>query len=132
MPSITFWYQCYKTFYERKLLISVISQSASLYMIMSCFLGMEGAYLSETLFGCSPLKGWLMALPTRLEWLARSKHSSLMRKFATYGSKKFYNIGPWYNEAIPIQSEYFSIRAECYKTFYCDKLLTFHGSNVIL
>jgi hypothetical protein len=27
--------------------------------------------------------------------LARSKHSSLLRKFVTYGRKKLYNIGPW-------------------------------------
>jgi hypothetical protein len=31
---------------------------------------------------------------TKLERLARYKHSSLLRKFVTYGRKKFYNIGP--------------------------------------
>jgi len=30
-----------------------------------------------------------------LEWLARDKHSSVLRKFVNYGQKKFYNIGPW-------------------------------------
>jgi hypothetical protein len=30
---------------------------------------------------------------TILKRLARSKHSSLFRKFVTYGHKKFYNIG---------------------------------------
>ncbi len=30
---------------------------------------------------------------TRLERLARDKHSSLLRKGVTYGRKKFYNIG---------------------------------------
>jgi hypothetical protein len=32
---------------------------------------------------------------TRLEKLARDKHSSLLRKAIKYGQKKFYNIGPW-------------------------------------
>jgi len=31
---------------------------------------------------------------TSLESVARSKDSSLLRKFVTYGRKKFYNIGP--------------------------------------
>ncbi len=31
---------------------------------------------------------------TRLESLARSKHSSNYEKFVAYGRKKFYNIGP--------------------------------------
>ncbi len=31
---------------------------------------------------------------TRLERLARDKHSSLLQKFVNYGQKKFYNIGP--------------------------------------
>jgi hypothetical protein len=31
---------------------------------------------------------------TRLERLARDKHSSLLQKFVTYGRKKFYNIVP--------------------------------------
>jgi hypothetical protein len=34
-----------------------------------------------------------------LERLTRSKHSSLLRKFVTYGLKKFYNNGSWF--AIP-------------------------------
>ncbi len=32
---------------------------------------------------------------TRMDRLARDKHSSLLRKFVNYGQKKFYNIGPW-------------------------------------
>jgi hypothetical protein len=32
---------------------------------------------------------------TRLERLARNRHSSLLQKFINYGEKKFYNIGPW-------------------------------------
>jgi hypothetical protein len=31
---------------------------------------------------------------TRLEKLARDKRSTLLQKFVTYDSKKFYNIGP--------------------------------------
>jgi hypothetical protein len=30
-----------------------------------------------------------------LEKSVRDKRSSLLRKFITYGRKKFYNIGPW-------------------------------------
>jgi hypothetical protein len=33
---------------------------------------------------------------TRLERLARDKHSSLLQEFVNYGRKKLYNIGPWY------------------------------------
>ncbi len=39
---------------------------------------------------------------TRLEWIARDKHSSLLQKFVNYGQKKFHNIGP---------------RRQCYKPF---------------
>jgi hypothetical protein len=31
---------------------------------------------------------------TRIDKLARDKHSSLLQKFLNYGRKKFYNIGP--------------------------------------
>ncbi len=34
---------------------------------------------------------------TRLEKLARSKHSSLVRKFITYGRKKFTTLAPGVN-----------------------------------
>ena len=42
---------------------------------------------------------WVTSCHTRkhytiLERLARDEHSSLLRKFVTYGRKKFYNIGP--------------------------------------
>jgi hypothetical protein len=46
----------------------------------------------------APLKGRFLALPTNktmLERLARSKHFGVLRKFVTYGRKKFCNIGPW-------------------------------------
>jgi hypothetical protein len=46
----------------------------------------------------APLKGRLPAHTrkryTRLERLARDKHSSLLRTLINYGRKKFYNIGP--------------------------------------
>jgi hypothetical protein len=51
---------------------------------------------SERLFNrigsCFTNKHW-----TRLERLNRSKYSSLLLKFVTYGRKKFYNIGPGSN-----------------------------------
>jgi hypothetical protein len=31
---------------------------------------------------------------TKLERLARDKHSSLLRKYVNYGNKKFYSAGP--------------------------------------
>jgi hypothetical protein len=31
---------------------------------------------------------------TRIDKLARDKHSSLLQKFVNYGRKTFYNIGP--------------------------------------
>ncbi len=38
---------------------------------------------------------------TRLERLARGKHSSLFQKFVTYSPKGIYNIGPWWHR-IPL------------------------------
>ncbi len=34
-----------------------------------------------------------------LEWLARDKHSSLIRKSVNYGRYKFYDAGPWFHLA---------------------------------
>ncbi len=48
-------------------------------------------------FRCSTLgqaSGLTNKHQTRLERLARDKHSSLSRKFVNYGRKKFYRIGP--------------------------------------
>jgi hypothetical protein len=59
--------------------------------------GKAGAYSSETPFMCSTLgqaPGLALKQLTRLERLAKSKHSSLLQKFITYGRKMFYNIGP--------------------------------------
>jgi hypothetical protein len=47
---------------------------------------------------------------TRLERLARDKHSSLLRKFVNYEPDKFHNIGP---------------RVQSYKTFYVHDLRIF-------
>ncbi len=57
-----------------------------------------GAYQSEAPFRCSNLgqaPGSTRKHKTKLERLARDKHSSLLRKFVNYGNKKFYNIDPW-------------------------------------
>jgi len=39
---------------------------------------------------------------TILERLARSKHSSLLQKFVTYGRKKFYNIDTCYKSFLSV------------------------------
>ncbi len=48
--------------------------------------------------GASPLSGKVLGLTlqhkTRLERLARDKHSSPLGALVNYGRKKFYNIGP--------------------------------------
>ncbi len=42
----------------------------------------------------APHLGRLAKFETRLERLAKDKHSSLLRTFVNYGVKSFYNIGP--------------------------------------
>ncbi len=70
-----------------------------------------------------PFQGRPLALThkqqTKLERLARYKHSSLLRKFVNYEPDKFHNIGP---------------RVQSYKTFYvcdlrifCNRLEYFYG-----
>ncbi len=62
------------------------------------FAGKAGAYPSEAPFRCSTLgqvPGLTRKHQTRLERLARDKHSSLIRKSVNYGCKKFYGTGPW-------------------------------------
>ncbi len=49
----------------------------------------------EHLKGASLRSSFTREHQTRLEKLARDKHSSLLQKFITYGRKKFYNIGNW-------------------------------------
>jgi hypothetical protein len=61
------------------------------------FAGKVGAYLSEALLRCSTLgkaPGLSHEHQTKVERLARDKHSSLLRNFGNYGPKKFYRIGP--------------------------------------
>ncbi len=65
------------------------------------FVGKAEACTSEAPFRCSNLglaPGLTHKHLTRLERLARDKHSSLLRKSANYGCKKFYSTGPWTNE----------------------------------
>ncbi len=55
-----------------------------------------GAYPSEAPFKCSTLgqaPGLAHEHSTRLERLAKDKHSSLLRKSVNYVRKKFYRIG---------------------------------------
>jgi hypothetical protein len=69
------------------------------------FVGKAGVYQSETPFRSStPGKAPGLAHKqwTRLERLARSKHSSLLQEFSTYSRKKFYNIGPWTLQGLSI------------------------------
>ncbi len=62
------------------------------------FVGVAGAYPSETPFRSSILRqapGLAHKQLTKLEMLARSKHSSeLFTKIRNLDSKKFYDIGP--------------------------------------
>ncbi len=55
------------------------------------------AYLNEPLFRCSTpgkVPGLTHKRLTRLEGLARGKHSSLSRKSVDWGHEEFYNIEP--------------------------------------
>ncbi len=82
--------QCYETFYGRKF----------------------------RLFWCSTLgqaPGLTHKHQTRLERLAKDKHSTLFKKFVTYGRKKIHNIVTC---------------GLCYKTFYGRKLPLFRCSTL--
>jgi hypothetical protein len=61
------------------------------------FAGKAGAYPNEAFFRCSTLgyaPDFTHKYVTRLEKLARDKHSRLLQEFVTYDSKKSYNICP--------------------------------------
>ncbi len=92
--------QCYKTFYVRNLRKFVISQSVCLWQAFTAQPNVCqkcGAYPSGAPKRRSSL-GQTLSIThkryTRLESLARGKHSNLLRTFVNYGRKKFYNIGP--------------------------------------
>jgi hypothetical protein len=55
-------------------------------------------------------------LYTRLERLVWDKHSSLLRKFITYGRKKSYKIGPWcrYHKTFFTSSTYLLNKLDCF------------------
>ncbi len=112
MVKIVIWGQCYKSFYSRKLQIFVISQSvcssqAQLFELSLIFSG-EATSL--------PLSGapercftWISSCLTcrhltRLERLARVKHSSLLHKWLIYDCKKYYNSVPWRYKQAPLYS----------------------------
>ncbi len=75
------WGLSYKTFYCRNLLIFVISQSVCPWQVFPA---------QSNVFGWPYRKH-----QTKLDRLARYKHSSLLLKSVNYSSKKFYRIGPW-------------------------------------
>ncbi len=61
------------------------------------FAGKARAYGSEASFRCSTLgqpPGLTHQHYTKLERLAKDKHSSLLQKYVYYGCKKFYSTGP--------------------------------------
>ncbi len=68
----------------------------SLSSLVLVIAGKARAYPSDAFFSCSTL-GYAPGLThkhqTRVERLARVKHSSVLRKFINYGPKKFYRIG---------------------------------------
>jgi hypothetical protein len=62
------------------------------------FAGKARSYPGEAPFRCSNLgkaPGLTHKHKTRLEWLARDKHSSLLRTSVNYGRNKLYSTGPW-------------------------------------
>jgi hypothetical protein len=61
------------------------------------FAGEAGDYQSEASFRCSTLgkaPGLTNKHKTRLERLARDKHSSLLQKLVKYGQKSFIKLAP--------------------------------------
>ncbi len=87
------WGRYYKTFYGRNLRIFVINQS-------SC--------PRQTFPVQSNVWGQAQVLTrkhqTRLERLAREKHSILLRKFVNYGHRKFYSTGPTEGQTLQLNS----------------------------
>ncbi len=65
------------------------------------FEGKARVYPGEALFRSSTL-GYAPGLThkyyTELEWLAKDKHSSILKTFVNYGRKTFYKIGTWPND----------------------------------
>ncbi len=97
----------HKTYYGRNLRISVISQSVcpSLSSLVQCLCVRPGAYPSEAPFRYSTLgqaSGLAHKHQTRLERLARDKHSSLLRKSVNYDCNKFYDTCRWCMVGLPI------------------------------
>ncbi len=91
--------QCYKTFLY-VIYGLVISQSVCPWQYCQpglMFVGKAGSLpqsaASERCFICLG-SSLTSKYQTRLERLARDKHCSILRKFANYGRKKIYNIGP--------------------------------------
>ncbi len=92
--------QCYKTFFVHNLRIFVISQSVCLgnpFQPSLMFACKAEAYPSEALFRCSTLgqaPGLTRKHQTRLQKLARDKHSNLLQKSVNYRQKSFITLAP--------------------------------------
>ncbi len=96
---------------------------------------------SGVLFGCSTQVGYSLTHKhqSRLERLARDKHSSLLRTFVNYGRKKFYNVDPMgpnviklftvviYRHSMVIQS--FCVIKQHYLGNYCRMAVNDHRNN---
>ncbi len=82
------------TFYDGKLRIFVISQSVCPWQAFPAQSNVCCQGQPERCFTWVG-SGLTHKHQTRLEKLGKDKRSSLLRKFVTYGRKKFYRIGPW-------------------------------------
>ncbi len=102
------WDQIYKTFYNRNLLIFIISYSVIFLQAFPPSLKFVGkarslpqSEASESFFTwvCS---GLTSKHQTMLERLARDKRNSLLQKFVIYGRKKFYLAHSWNLEYVQL------------------------------
>jgi hypothetical protein len=59
------------------------------------FVGKDHYFRVEHLLGAPHGQALTLIIHLRLACKSCSKHSELLRKFVTYGRKKFHNIGPW-------------------------------------
>jgi hypothetical protein len=94
------WAQCYKTFLS---VIYELSKQARVFVPGKLF---QPSLIFEGKSGACPISivskrrvtrvasGFICKHLTRMDKIAKSKHSSLLRKFLNYVRKKFYNIDP--------------------------------------
>ncbi len=96
--------QFYKTFYVRNFRIFVISWSVCQWQAFTAQSNVCGQS-QELILELSPIEmlhsGRLQPYP-QAERLAKEKPSRLLQKFANYGHKPFYNIGPKISVNFPL------------------------------